>query len=377
MMRSERAETSQEQLSAAAVATARMPGIDVARALAILGMVLVNYKAKMEAATQGPDWLVWLSSLIDGRAAILFVVLAGVGVSLRSHRAREHRERLPFERVSLLKRAAVLFGAGLLHLHMWEWDILHFYGIYLALAACLLNVSGYVLWFLAVGCVYTAVVLQTYFNFSTEASLFSPYGMIIHLFCDGMHPVFPWMAFLLVGMWLGSQNLRHRGTRRRILMAALGVIGSGVIWNALDPDVLHMFALKASSGLSIIDIVLSPPIVHFFLDIALAITAICLCISCTERCAEHRSVQALVATGQLAFTLYIAHAVAILIPHQHDLLMETSLAVSIGYSLLFYLVSVTLCVWWRRRWPYGPLEGLIRQITGRTASAPWGGERLP
>lgn len=91
-----------EHPSAPAVATARTPGYDVARALAILGMVLVNYKLRTDAEERAIGWPLWLANLLDGRAAALFVVLAGLGISLRSRRAREKpAEHLGFERGAL------------------------------------------------------------------------------------------------------------------------------------------------------------------------------------------------------------------------------------------------------------------------------------
>jgi uncharacterized membrane protein YeiB len=85
-------------------------------------------------------------------------------------------------------------------------------------------------------------------------------------------------------------------------------------------------------------------------------------------------VVALTATGQLAFTLYILHVVAILIPVQHGWLVHPSLALTLGYGCAFFLVSVALSLWWRRRFAYGPLELLIRQVTGRVTPATWGGQ---
>ena len=362
---------------AAAVATARMPGIDVARALAVLGMVLVNYKAMMGAALRGPDWLTWLSSLVDGRAAALFVVLAGVGISLRSRRARQDRAHLPYERASLLKRAAFLFVAGLLNLHIWDWDILHCYGAYLAIAAFVLTISNAALWLLAFGCLYLSTLLSFYFNFSTDVSLWSPYGMMTEIFFDGLYPVFPWVAFLFIGMWLGRQGLHQRRARRWILLTALAVVVCFAVVSAYENQ---METLAEDAGVAaewLFDILLSSEAIDVFSRAGTAVMALCLCIAATQERAERRWVMALVATGQLAFTLYIAHAVAILIPQQHGLLEGGSLALSIAYSLAFYSVAMWFCVWWRRRWPQGPLEGIIRQITGRTSPAPWGGERLP
>ena len=366
-----------EPAAISSIATARLPGVDVARALAVLGMVFVNYKVMMGAAMAGPDWLVWLSALLDGRAATLFVVLAGVGISLRARRVREHPEYLSFERGALLKRAAVLFVAGLLNLHMWDWDILHFYGIYLVFAAFLLNARGGILWLLAFSCVCLTDILQTNYDFSTDASLWSPQGLLLELFFEGLHPVFPWLAFLFVGMWLGRQDLYQQQTRRRFLITSLVVTIGCAILQFFDLDIQELLEFYEFNDMWFVRLLFSPELNAVSSSTATAVVALCLCIAGTQQRAERRWVIALVATGQLAFTHYITHAMAILIPLQHGLLENTSLVLSIGYSLVFYAGAVILSVWWRRRWPYGPLEAIIRQLTGRTTPAPWGGATLP
>ena len=98
-------------------AAARVEGYDLARALAIVGMVIVNFTVVMGAEAGDPAWLRRLVSSLEGRAAAVFVTLAGVGMSLMSRRAREtgHAGDLRSERVSLLKRALFLFVIGILY----------------------------------------------------------------------------------------------------------------------------------------------------------------------------------------------------------------------------------------------------------------------
>ena len=119
----------------------RIIGYDLARALAVFGMVVVNFKIVMGAEKNGPAWLAGLVGLLDGRAAATFVVLAGAGLSLLSQKGRmqKDRDRLARDRHTLLKRALFLFIFGLLYTPIWPADILHFYGVYIALAAFLLS----------------------------------------------------------------------------------------------------------------------------------------------------------------------------------------------------------------------------------------------
>lgn len=357
------------------IATARTPGFDVARAAAVLGMVLVNYSAMLDAGARGPDWLVWSSERLEGRASALFVLLAGVGVSLRSRRARQDpAQHLGFERAALIKRAGVLFVAGLLNLHMWEWDILHFYGLFLAVAALFLNARGWLLGASAVACVMVSALLQAAFDYELEVDLWSGTGALSDLFFNGPHPFFPWMAFVLAGMGLGRLDLRDELMRRRVLIFSLVAVFLGELIDSVGGRLPWLVGFDADAAAWLSSWPRPPRPGYVIAALGTASAVICVCIEVTQRRLHKRWVVALTATGQLAFTLYILHAVAILVPLQHGLLEKASLALSMAYGMGFYVVAVALSVWWRRRFAYGPLEGLIRQITGRTSPGPWGGE---
>jgi len=145
----------------------RVIGYDLARALAIFGMVIVNFKIVMSAERNGPEWLVSLVGLLDGRAAATFVVLAGAGISLLSQkgRSRGDHDQLARDRRMLLKRALFLFIVGLLYTPIWPADILHFYGAYIAVAAFLLATPGRQLWGCSGALVLAFVVLFFTLNY--------------------------------------------------------------------------------------------------------------------------------------------------------------------------------------------------------------------
>lgn len=50
----------------------RIIGIDVARALAIIGMIIVNFKIAF--GENGLNWVKYFASVFDGKAAATFVV---------------------------------------------------------------------------------------------------------------------------------------------------------------------------------------------------------------------------------------------------------------------------------------------------------------
>lgn len=341
----------------------RIVGFDVARAVALLGMVLVNYKGVTESDEAGADWLVWLSDLIDGRAATLFVLLAGIGVSLRSKRARRDPDKyLASERNHLLKRALMLLVVGLFFHEIWPSDILHLYGLFLALAAFVLAVPSRMLWLLALLAVVGAVVLQSTLNYDAEFEFWTFAGWASDFLFNGEHPLFPWIAILFVGMWLGRQELRDTAVREKVLVGALAValVSEGI--DAASDKVEELDDATATILSSWPD----PPVPLFIVGAtATAIVITCVALSLTEQRRKASWVRALAVTGQMTFTLYIAHAFVILPLDVMGLLDDCSLLDSMALSVGFFVAAVLFCVLLRRRYRYGPLEAAIRSLADR------------
>jgi len=93
----------------------RIIGYDFARAFAIFGMVFVNFKIVLDSTT-GNETLRVIVSLVEGRASALFVVLAGVGISLLTKTARLQKDASVIiqKRLSLLPSVMGRFSSLLL-----------------------------------------------------------------------------------------------------------------------------------------------------------------------------------------------------------------------------------------------------------------------
>lgn len=354
----------------------RILGFDFARALAVLGMVIVNFKVVMSAEHAGPAWLVWLAGLLDGRAAATFVILAGVGVSLLSQRGRlaGDRRRLGTDRLKLIKRSAFLFVVGLLYSPIWPADILHFYALYLLIGAALLSATGRQLWGSAA--VLVAVFLVLLFVFDYErgwkwetldyVDFWTPAGMIRHLFFNGFHPVFPWAAFLVAGMWLGRQDLRGTQRRQRILWVSAVVVvvaecaSALLLWTVSD-----LAGTDGEDMRSLLGTAPMPPMpLYLFSAGGVAFGLIMLCIMITEGYRGSRWVGWLVATGQLALTLYVAHVVIGMgLLETLGRLEKQTLGFAVVAALVFYVIGTAFSVLWTRRFQRGPLEWLMRRLT--------------
>ena len=101
----------------------RLDGLDLARYVAFVGMVIVNFKIAMGAENDG-GLLSMLTTALEGRAAATFVVLAGIGLGLAGIR------RLDQTIYVTIKRALFLLMIGLLNMTIFDADILHYYAFY-------------------------------------------------------------------------------------------------------------------------------------------------------------------------------------------------------------------------------------------------------
>ncbi len=352
----------------------RILGYDIARALAIIGMVIVNFRLIMVGDGHGPHWLLTFASLFEGRAAATFVVLAGAGLSLLSQRARHDHDLVALgrNRVSLLKRALFLFVVGLLYAPLWPADILHFYGIYITVGALVLAASTRRLWQLAGAFVLGFVILLFVFDYEagwdwetfSYDGFWTPAGFVRNLFFNGFHPVFPWTAFLLIGMVLGRQDLRNPAVRKRVMAWGLGAA-------VLAETVSRILIKTLSAGASAVDLEVittvfgtasMPPMpLYIIAGAGTACVVIAACVALGERYASASWLKPLVATGQLALTLYVAHVVIGMgLLEALGRLEHQTPAFAVGSALVFSALSVLFAHLWRQRFNRGPLEWIMR-----------------
>jgi uncharacterized membrane protein YeiB len=104
----------------------RIEGFDLARAVALMGMVVVNFTAMMDIEVYPMEWIGAAVDFIFGRAATVFVMLAGASLSLMADN-RANRVGAPGLKSYLIKRCILLLVAGMVLSYWWEADILHFY----------------------------------------------------------------------------------------------------------------------------------------------------------------------------------------------------------------------------------------------------------
>ncbi|OPX54393.1 Uncharacterized membrane protein YeiB [Oceanospirillum multiglobuliferum] len=354
----------------------RVTGFDLARALAIFGMVIVNFKIAMNAET-GNLLLIKFAGLFEGRASALFVILAGVGVTFLTNKARESSDGafVLKNRLSLIKRGLLLIAIGLLYTPIWEADILHFYGFYFLIAAAIFTVKDKALLIISAVIMLIFPVLMLFLNYEqnwnwstlTYENLWSFDGMIRHIVFNGFHPVFPWAAFLIFGMWLGRQDLSQSLMRKKLLAWSLitllvtefsfylirVTIGDGSALEMTSEEVTFLFSTS-----------IIPPLPQYIISAgSSAVVVLIACLYFSDRFSESNINKWLYKTGQLSLTLYVAHVIIGMGTLESIGRLENqTINFSLLSALIFCVCGIVFSVVWLKFFKAGPLEWVFRKL---------------
>ncbi len=342
-------------------ANGRLDGLDFARYLAFVGMVIVNFKIAMGA--EGSDGVLnLLTNALEGRAAATFVVLAGVGLGLAGRRGLEQTVSVT------VKRAVFLLVLGLLNMTIFDADILHYYAFYFLFGVLLLNFSSPALIGVLFGLNIAFVIMILTLNYDagwnwedyTYSGFWTPIGFVRNLFFNGWHPVIPWLGFLLFGIVISRTTLAERATQVKILAGgAIAFAAAEGVSTVLDSRV----------GAALAPLVTTAPVppmpLYTLAGIGAASMAIGACLLVSDRRWTKPVLSLLVPAGRQTLTLYIAHVlVGMGTLEALGLLGGQTVERAIGAALLFCLGATVYALVWARWFKRGPIEAMMRKIAG-------------
>ncbi len=333
----------------------RITGLDVARCLAIIGMVAVHVGPTGHESALG-----LLYAVPHGRASILFLLLAGIGLSLLAAKWSTAALKARIFRTFVL---FLLGGLALQHLEHEANIILATYGLLFAGGFLLVGASQRWLLILAAALlalgplVFIWTQLAASELVSRTAPTFSDGLPVItaKLFVAGRYPVLTWAAPFLVGMWLGRCDLQSRQVQMRMIlygtMSAAGALALSAVarWSlgvpGDAPGWSHLYMASPHS--------LMPLWLISATGAATAVTGVCLWLGNRVR----HPLRPAIELGRMALTFYVVHLIAL--HFWHDALTAHAPADALLKVLAMVAVAAVVAHLWLRMYRCGPLEALL------------------
>ncbi len=354
----------------------RIVGIDVARALAIIGMIIVNFKIAF--GDKGNENYRLFASVFEGKAAATFVVLAGIGIAFISNTAVKSKDKTKLKgtQIRIAKRAVFLFIIGLLFTPIWVADILHFYGIYMLITLLFISSSKKLIFNFGILLILIYPFLMLFWNYDTswnfETFVYEDFwnflGFFRNLFYNGFHPVIPWTSFMLLGLWFGKQDLSNEKFIKKSILVSVSIFLLMLLTSRIlitffsEGNQESLLELKHIFGTSPM-----PPLpIYMISGSAIAIFIISISILISKRYKNNFIIIALTKTGKLALTFYVAHIIigmGILEYIYPEKMGKFSIEFSIVYAFVFSLFCILFAVIWTRYKNIGPLEWVMRKIS--------------
>ncbi len=354
----------------------RIIGFDLARAYAIFGMFIVNFNTVFGSHTDHTGLSGFLN-LFNGNSSTLFVMLAGMGVSLMTNRNDYTPEEIKNIKSIITKRSWFLFVFGVVFYLWWPADILHFYGGYMHIAVLFIFIpKKYLLYAAATAIVVFHMLLaiipyETGWNFETLMynDFWTFTGFLRNTFYNGWNSIFPWIAYFFLGMYLGRLDWKDSKTPKLVLIIGISV--------CLIIYLIQSFATSITQDKDLIFYLTAdyiPPFLPFMLGTAsFGLILISISIFIGNSVGETKIAKILASTGQMTLTHYVAHLVLGLIflsiitgkTLSFNLLKETPTnpIIILTFAITYFLLSCTFSYLWSKKYKNGPLETLMRKIS--------------
>ncbi len=350
--------------------TRRLIGPDVVRAVAMAGVVIMNFHGYLGLRGGRTDGG-WLYDLFDTqtgplatRFAATFVLTAGVGVTLMTRSAVADPARTADLRWRLARRGLLLYGFGMAFDFIWPGTILPYYGALFVLAAGMFTLRSR--WVIAIGVVaalagwltrwwrYERTIDGYDTRWLTNPGPRSPAGLLIDVFVNGTHPLLPWLAFFCAGIVLGRLFGRE-WWQAAAIGTGFALFSIATLVNSTATTERQLIVLSSNP--------FQRGIVYTMSTLGTALLAFTVISWSAERYRQSQVVDWLRRAGQMSLSIYIAHALVFcLLVDWLDIVTPGGIATSLAFAISYWLISTIAAVAYHQRFGQGPAEYVYRKL---------------
>jgi uncharacterized membrane protein YeiB len=362
----------------------RISSLDVTRAIALVGVVMMNYHAYLnkDKAFYPPHPSFAerifnpLSGILTTRFAATFVLIAGMSIALLVQSAMQsgNVELIRSAQMKLARRGLFLYALGAAVQWIWPGTILFYYGAFLLISAVICTWTNRLLVTVSVASIAVSTGLSAWRGYQFFEGNFTqwlspapntPRNLLIRTFVDYTHPVFPWITFICAGIILGRSLERLTQFRTHIMLwSGVSLFVTFLIRTFAMPDSITAqsdYVLQRALSTNNHD----HSVLHVTSTLAVALLVFC-CISfIIDSRVNSRAVTFLSRTGQMTLSIYLAHVLVFnLVVNWLNWVRPTGLDTALVLSLAFYVVAVPASSLYFRRFGIGPGERVYRAFGG-------------
>lgn len=350
--------------------TGRFVGPDVVRAIAMAGVVIMNFHGYMilRGGQRNGGWIYdffdpWVGPL-STRFAATFVLTAGVGVTLLTRSASGNRPRANELRWILVRRGLILYGFGMAFDFVWPGTILPYYGALFVIAAALFTLRTRWLITIAVVAASAAWLVRWWryeraldghdTSWLTNPGPRSPRALLIDVSLNGTHPLLPWLAFFCAGIVLGRGLVREWW--QPVAVATGFVLFSGA-------TLINSTAKSDRALVLLSDDPFERGVAYTMSALGTALLAFTAVWWIAERYRDTTTIDWLRRAGQMSLTIYILHALVFcLLVDWLDVIAPGGLSTSLMFAVAYWLISTAAAVAYQKRFGRGPAEYVYRKL---------------
>jgi len=360
----------------APAASTRYIELDVIRAVALIGVCVMNYHGYLilDGAKYPPTNFVerifdpWNGPL-STRFAATFVTVAGMGITLLTRRSRASGDRraISVDRWTLIRRGVLLYAFGFFLNWVWNGTILFFYGAFFIVGAMLFMLRSRWLVAIGTGAALAAAGIQwwaldqqnnghdaAWLLYGEAATNRSPRDLLLDTFVRGTHPLLPWLVFFCMGMVLG--RLMPFSGRRRTDLATAGAACLALGYLAHNSVAWHPTLASISPS--------ERGVLYTLTAVGSSLLAVALVGWVAEATAQSLVTTSLGAAGRTTLTLYVGHVLVYnLLVHWLGWVEPVALGTALLFAAIYWLLAVVTATLYQRRFGVGPLECVYRKFS--------------
>lgn len=351
----------------------------------MIGVVILNYHAALNGL------LAWTplypsrwerlfnpgTGVLTTRFAAVFVLVAGIGVSLLTQASRMSNDPalLRRDRLRLLRRGVLLYATGFVLQWIWAGTILFYYGAYFIVAALIFSAPSRRVLTIGVASAITSAVIawwrvdQSFGGnltpWLTPTQVDSPRSLLIRTFVSYTHPLFPWLLFFTAGIILGRHWHQLVALRRRLMLWSGGILAATYFINSVVVAETSTTNTERLIATALSTRPYDRGLLYSFGTLASSILTLCILSILVELLAGNSVVKMLARAGQMSLSIYMAHIFFFnLVVHRLHWVGATGLDTALVLALVFYTIAISFGALWRTYLGRGPAEVLYRAFGG-------------